>query len=166
MDASSSEEPSSELSPSHDTGELALQRTSLAAERTLFAVLRTGLAIAAGGSVIVSLLGDEWPDWVQIPLAAVFLVTGYGLVFQGLDRYRSIARQVKRHGRSGYEIVSPRSMTAVAWALEIAIAIVVILFLLGAWESADALAGVGVRVSGIWVVDWSAPATGHLGPQL
>jgi uncharacterized membrane protein YidH (DUF202 family) len=102
----------------------------------LFAVLRTGLAIAAGGGVIVSLLGDQWPDWVKVPLAAVFLVAGYGLVFQGLNRYRSIARQVKRHGRTGYEIVSPRTMTVIAWALQIAITIVVVLFLLGAWEPA------------------------------
>lgn len=84
-----------------DSQELALQRTSLAAERTLFAVLRTGLSIAGGGGVIVSLLGDQWPEWVEwvkVPLAAVFLVAGYGLVFQGLDRYRSIARQVRRDG--------------------------------------------------------------------
>lgn len=53
-----------------------------------------------------------------------------------MNRYRSIARQVKRHGPTGYEIVSPRSMTVIAWALQIAITIVVVLFLLGAWESA------------------------------
>lgn len=136
MERSASEEQ--EIPPERDQQELALQRTSLAAERTLFAVLRTGLAIAAGGGVIVSLLGDKWPDWIRIPLAAVFLVAGYGMVFQGLDRYRSIARQVKRHGHTGYEIMSPRSMTVIAWALQIAITIVVVLFLVGAWESAEA----------------------------
>jgi uncharacterized membrane protein YidH (DUF202 family) len=134
VDGSAAEKGSNQRRP--DPEELALQRTSLAAERTLFAVLRTGLAIAAGGGVIVSLLGDQWPDWVKVPLAAVFLVAGYGLVFQGLNRYRSIARQVKRHGRTGYEIVSPRTMTVIAWALQIAITIVVVLFLLGAWEPA------------------------------
>ena len=35
-----------------------------------------GLAIAAGGTVIITLLGDTWPTWVQVPLAAVFLLVG------------------------------------------------------------------------------------------
>ena len=45
-----------------DSDRLARLRTALAAERTVFSVIRTGLAIAGGGAVIVTLLGDRWPD--------------------------------------------------------------------------------------------------------
>lgn len=110
---------------------LAEQRTYLAAERTLFSVLRTGLAIAAGGSVIVSLLGDRWPTWIRIPLATVFLVVGYSLVLQGLRRYRSIARRIEAHGSGELDIVPIRTMTILTYSLEGAITVVVILFLIG-----------------------------------
>lgn len=42
-----------------DSDRLARLRTALAAERTVFSVLRTGLAIAGGGAIIVTLLGDR-----------------------------------------------------------------------------------------------------------
>ena len=90
-------------SPTHasaqpDSTQLALERTYLAAERTLFAVLRTGLSIVAGGTVIVALLGEDWPEWVQGSLAGAFLVVGYALVFLGLRRYHGIAKHVKHQG--------------------------------------------------------------------
>lgn len=114
---------------------LAEQRTYLAAERTLFAVLRTGLAIAAGGSVIVSLLGDRWPSWIQVPLASVFLVVGYALVLLGLRRYQSIARRVEARGGKELDIVPVRTMTILTYSLEIAITVVVVLFLTGSFNS-------------------------------
>lgn len=114
--------------------ELALQRTYLAAERTLFAVLRTGLAIAAGGSVIVALLGETWPTWVQVPLAATFLIVGYFLVLHGLQRYRGIAQHVKREDGQRLAIMPPRTMTVITWALQVAITLVVVLFVLGAFR--------------------------------
>jgi len=114
--------------------ELARQRTFLAAERTLFAVLRTGLAIAAGGSVIISLLGDEWPSWLQVPLAGAFLIVGYSLLLHGLRRYRGIAKNVDRQGGERLEIIPARSMTVITYILEAAITVVVILFLISAFE--------------------------------
>jgi uncharacterized membrane protein YidH (DUF202 family) len=133
MDAEPSTEPADE--PTHlSTSELAQQRTFLAAERTLFAVLRTGLAIAAGGSVIVSLLGEAWPAWVQVPLAAVFLIVGYYMMLQGLRRYRGIAKNVGRYGGQRLEIMPSKTMTAATVVLDVAITIVVVLFLLSAFE--------------------------------
>ena len=120
--------------PSLSATELAQQRTFLAAERTLFAVLRTGLAIAAGGSVIIALLGDQWPSWVQVPLAGAFLVVGYSLVLHGLGRYRGIAKNVERQAGERLEIIPARSMTVITYILEAAITVVVILFLLSAFE--------------------------------
>jgi hypothetical protein len=57
---------------------------ALAAERTVFAVMRSGLAIAGGGAVIVTLLGERWTEWLQIVLAAGFVVPGYMLMLDGL----------------------------------------------------------------------------------
>jgi len=114
--------------------ELAEQRTYLAAERTLFAVLRTGLAIAAGGGVIISLLGEDWPSWVQAPLAAAFLIVGYFLVLHGLSRYRGIAEHIKREDGQRLAIMPARTMTVLTWVLEAAITIVVVLFVVGAFK--------------------------------
>ena len=120
--------------PPLSSTDLARQRTFLAAERTLFAVLRTGLAIAAGGSVIIALLGDQWPSWVQVPLAGAFLVVGYSLVLHGLGRYRGIAKHVERQAGERLEIIPARSMTVITYILEAAITVVVILFLISAFE--------------------------------
>lgn len=117
------------VAPTLDSTDLARQRTYLAAERTLFAVLRTGLAIAAGGTVIVKLLGDTWPVWVQVPLAAVFLLVGYSMLIYSMQRYRAIARRIQREGGAGLEIVPARSMTILTAALNVVITIVLILFL-------------------------------------
>ncbi len=59
-----------------DPDRLAYLRTALATERTVFAVIRTGLAVAGGGAVIVTILGDRWPSWVQLALAAGFVING------------------------------------------------------------------------------------------
>jgi uncharacterized membrane protein YidH (DUF202 family) len=120
--------------PTLDSTGLARQRTYLAAERTLFAVLRTGLAIAAGGTVIITLLGDTWPTWVQVPLAAVFLLVGYSLLLYSMQRYRAIARRIQREGGAGLEIVPARSMTILTGALNVAITIVLVLFLLSIFD--------------------------------
>ena len=114
--------------------DLARQRTFLAAERTLLAVLRTGLSVAAGGSVIVALLGDEWPAWVQVPLAGAFLVVGYTLLLHGMRRYRGIAKNVERQAGQRLAIIPARTMTVLTWILEVATTIVVVLFLIGPFD--------------------------------
>ena len=75
-----------------DADRLARLRTALAAERTVFAVIRTGLAIAGGGAVIVTILGGRWPAWLQAVLALGFVVPGYVLMLDGLSRYRRVER--------------------------------------------------------------------------
>lgn len=120
--------------PTLDSTGLARQRTYLGAERTLFAVLRTGLAIAAGGTVIITLLGDTWPRWVQVPLAAVFLLVGYSMLIYSMQRYRAIARRIQRERGAGLEIVPARSMTILTGALNVAVTIVLVLFLLSIFD--------------------------------
>ena len=116
------------------TTELARERTRLAAERTLFAALRTGLAIAGGGSLVVTLLGDEWPRWVQVPLVVTFLVTGYWMALLGLQRYRVGLRALERESGHAHQALPVRLLTAALLALQLAILLVVVLFLVGAFE--------------------------------
>ena len=52
-----------------DADGLGRLRTALAAERTIFSVIRTGMAIAGGGTIVISLLGSRWPAWLQALLA-------------------------------------------------------------------------------------------------
>jgi uncharacterized membrane protein YidH (DUF202 family) len=62
-----------------DSNIYALERTHMAAERTYFSVLHTGLAIAAAGTVVVAILGDSWPEWLIITMSAVFIAVGYSM---------------------------------------------------------------------------------------
>lgn len=121
--------------PPPDSTYMAELRTFLAAERTLFAFLRTGLAIAGGGSLVITLLGDAWPYWFQVPLVAVFLAVGYGIALAGLRRYRSVAVELERRkGPQHPRTISHRTIAVATVALQIAITIVVILFLLEAFQ--------------------------------
>ena len=99
-----------------------------AAERTLFAIFRTGLAIAAGGTVIVKILDTGWPKWVSVTLAATFIGVGYSMLLLGLSRYRAMARQLEKTERRIPEILSLRSITVLTVVLQVAVAVVVALF--------------------------------------
>lgn len=112
-----------------DTGHLAVERTFFAAERTLFAALRTGLSIAGGGSLVITLLGDAWPAWVQVPLVTTFLVVGYGITYLGLGRYRRVIDELgRRHQGIGGSLPTSTLIVGLA-VLQAAILAVVVLFL-------------------------------------
>ncbi len=111
-------------------------RTALAAERTIFAVIRTGLAIAGGGTVIISLLGERWPAWLQTLLAIGFIVPGYTLMLDGLSRYRRIDAEMRSLDPERHRIVSPGIMSTLVAAVQIVVVVVVALFVLDAFETA------------------------------
>ncbi len=115
--------------PAPTTQQLAEYRTVFAAERTLFAVLRTGLAIAGGGSLVSSLLGDAWPSWVQVALVTTFLGVGYSMTLMGLARYRRALRALHGTVLAGNPPTSPGLLTLGLILLELAIVVVVVLFL-------------------------------------
>jgi uncharacterized membrane protein YidH (DUF202 family) len=117
-----------------DTDQLARLRTALAAERTVFAVVRSGLAIAGGGAVIVTLLGDRWPVWLQIVLAAGFVIPGYMLMLDGLSRYRRIAAMVKAVDPDHHRMVSPWLMTVLIGVVQVVTTVVAVLLIAGAFE--------------------------------
>lgn len=106
----------------------AMQRTHLATERTFFAALRTGLAIAAGGLVIVKVLGDNWPDLLSFLLAGVFIFVGYGMMLAGLGRYKAVASRFDPD--QDLEVISPRLMSVFTITLQVALMVVLGLFLL------------------------------------
>ena len=112
------------------TTQLAALRTYLAADRTFLAVLRTGLSISGGGSLVITLLGDAWPKWVQIPLVAVFLIIGYSIALLGLRRYRQVERAAHHRRDPDARFTSSAVMTAITVALHLVMTIVVVLFLM------------------------------------
>ena len=116
--------------------QLADHRTALASERTLFAVLRTGFAIAAGGTVIIEVLGQQWPRWVKAPLAGTLVIVGYVLIMAGVERYEAVARAVEASSEGTVKVLSPRLMKTLAIVLEVVLAVVILVFLLGLFDTA------------------------------
>ena len=117
-----------------DTDQLARLRTALAAERTVFAVIRSGLAIAGGGAVIVTLLGDRWPEWLQIVLAAGFVIPGYTLMLDGLSRYHHVARIVRTVDPDHHRMVSPWLMTVLICVVQVVVTVVAVLLIVDAFD--------------------------------
>ena len=74
-------------------------------------MLRTSLSIVAGGTIIVTLLGE---DWVQGMPAGSFLVVGYALAVIGLRRYHGIADRVKHQDGQRLAIVPAKTMSILA----------------------------------------------------
>jgi len=129
--------------PERDANELAAartqladHRTALASERTLFAVLRTGFTIAAGGTVIIEVLGHQWPRWVKAPLAGALVIVGYWLIMAGVERYGVVARQVEATSQGTVKVLSPRLMKTLAIVLQVVLGVVIVVFLLGLFEGA------------------------------
>ena len=110
-------------------------RTALASERTLYAVLRTGLAIAGGGAVVIELLGGDWPSWLKSILAGTLVVAGYAMIIAGLRRYEAVARQVEATSEGSIEVLSPRLMRLVTIIVTTALAVVILILLLGWFDS-------------------------------
>ncbi len=117
-----------------DNDRLARLRTALAAERTVFSVIRTGLAIAGGGAVIVALLGDRWPQWLQSSLVLGFVVPGYVLMLDGLSRYRRVAENVRAHDPEHHRMVSPWVMTLLVVVVQVVVTLVALLLIVDAFE--------------------------------
>jgi uncharacterized membrane protein YidH (DUF202 family) len=119
-------EPKEKSSPS--AYDLAVERTLLAASRTVYAVVRTGLSIAAGGAVATTLLVQRWPHWVAGLLHGAFVVIGYSLMWGALSRYRALDRRMTA---KGYPLqISTRQLTLLTVALQLVLLAVLVLYLL------------------------------------
>ena len=111
---------------------LAAERTHLAAERTYFSVLRTGLAVAGAGTVIVSILGEHWPEWLNLLLSGVFIVVGYTMIIVMLNRYQQIVNKLRIE--HDLNVMSPRWAILLAMVLQVALAAVMALVLLSLFK--------------------------------
>ena len=112
----------------NDKNMLALQRTHMAAERTFQATLRTGFAIAGAGTVIVTILGQNWPEWLSLLLAGVFIVVGYTMIIIMLERYQKTINNLRVD--HDLDVMSPRYAIILTVILQVALAIVLGLVLL------------------------------------
>jgi putative membrane protein len=81
---------------------LALERTRLANERTLFAYIRTSLYLVLGGIAFLQLQGFEkikWLGYLSLVLSIFFLVFGIFKYYQlknKLKKYYSVTRETKK----------------------------------------------------------------------
>jgi uncharacterized membrane protein YidH (DUF202 family) len=99
---------------------LALERTRMAGEQTLFSLIRTGFAIAGGGLLITNLLVGE--DLIgQLPelISVIFVIIGFILILIGLHRYRQIARKIEEH--DGIDPIPSRFVTVIIVLLQLAL---------------------------------------------
>jgi len=118
-----------------DSNLYALERTHMAAERTYYSVLRTGLAIAGAGTVVVAILGESWPEWLSLVLAGVFMAVGYTMIIVTLNNYQKIVNglQIERK----LNVMSPRMTIILTAILQVALVIVFALFLLGLFSESS-----------------------------
>jgi len=101
----------------------------MAAERTYFSVLRTGLAIAGAGTVVVAILGDSWPEWLSLIVAGVFIAVGYTMIIVTLNNYQKIVQRLQIEQK--LNVMSPRMMIFLTAILQITLVVVFILFVFG-----------------------------------
>jgi uncharacterized membrane protein YidH (DUF202 family) len=112
-----------------DSNLYALERTHMAAERTYYSVLRTGLAIASAGTVVVAILGESWPEWLSLVMAGVFIAVGYTMIIVTLNNYQKIVQKMQIEQKPN--VMSPRLMIILTAILQVALVIVFALFILG-----------------------------------
>ncbi len=112
-----------------DSNLYAIERTHMAAERTYYSVLRTGLAIAGAGTVVVAFLGESWPEWLSLIMAGVFIAVGYIMIIVTLNNYQKIVQRLQIEQK--LNVMSPRMMIFLTAILQLALVIVLVLFIFG-----------------------------------
>ena len=112
-----------------DSNVYALERTHMAAERTYFSVLRTGLAIAGAGTVIVAFMGNSWPEWLSLIVAGVFIAVGYTMIIVTLNNYQKIVQRLQIEQK--LNVMSPRLTIFLTMILQLALVIVLALYIFG-----------------------------------
>ena len=118
-----------------DSNLYALERTHMAAERTYYSVLRTGLAIAAAGTVVVAILGESWPEWLSLVMAGVFIAVGYTMIIVTLNNYQKIVNRLQIERK--LNVMSPRLTIFLTAILQFALVIVFALFILGLFSESS-----------------------------
>ena len=101
----------------------------MAAERTYFAVLRTGLAIAGAGTVVVAFLGESWPEWLSLVMAGVFIAVGYTMIIVTLNNYQQIVQRLQIERK--LNVMPPRLTIFLTAVLQFALVIVLLLYVFG-----------------------------------
>ena len=59
------------------------------------------------------------------------------LLLLGLSRYRALAAAMRRQGAGEFEIISPRKMILITVLVQTVLTVVVVLFLIGAFDPAS-----------------------------
>jgi len=108
-----------------------LERTHLAATRTLLALVRTGSVIAGGGALATDLLVKNWPRWVVLLLSTGFILLGYWMMWAAVRRAKKLRARLTHDPQTDGFLVTHGQFVTMTVALQILIAAVVVLYLLG-----------------------------------
>lgn len=122
--------PSSQTS-SDESSHLELENTHMAATRTLLSMVRTGAAIAGGGALVTDLLVKGSPRWVVVALSSAFVILGYALMWSALKTGRRLRAQLHRQQAEEAFLFPLRAVTVGTVALQILIATVLVLYIVG-----------------------------------
>ena len=108
---------------------LALERTRMASERTLFSLIRTGFTIAGGGVLITKLLAaDNWTVWLTALFSLIFVTVGFAFILVALHRYHQVVGKIEVH--EGIDPIPSRLVSALVVLLQVTfIAVLVVFFL-------------------------------------
>ncbi|MFY0567232.1 DUF202 domain-containing protein [Archangium lansingense] len=118
--------------PSTDKpSQFTLENTHMAATRTLLAMVRTGAAISGGGALVTELLVKGWPRWVVLTLSSSFVILGYALMWSALKKGRQLRVRLEREQTGEGFLLPLGEVTIWTATLQILIATVLVLYLLG-----------------------------------
>src|SRR3954466_4494145 len=112
-----------------ESSQPALDTTYMAATRTLLALVRTGAGIAGGGALVTKLLVQGWPRWVVVALSSAFVVLGYWMMWAAVKTGRKMRARVE--DADGGFLVSHRQFIVMTVSLQLLIAAVVVLYVIG-----------------------------------
>jgi hypothetical protein len=107
---------------SNEPSHLELENTHMAATRTLLSMVRTGAAIAGGGALVTDLL---------VALSSAFVVLGYALMWSALKTGRRLRAQLHREQSAEAFLFPLQAVTFGTVALQILIATVLVLYIVG-----------------------------------
>ena len=108
---------------------LAVERTRMASERTLFSLIRTGFTIAGGGVLITNILaGDNWVTWLTALFSAIFVTVGFAFILVALHRYHQVVAKIEKH--DGIDPIPSRLISTLVVLLQLTFVFVLVVFFL------------------------------------
>ena len=92
-------------------------------------------ATYGAGTVVVAILGESWPEWLSLVMAGVFMAVGYAMIIVTLNNYQKIVNRLQIERK--LNVMSPRLTIFLTAILQVALVIVLGLFILGLFSESS-----------------------------